>query len=190
MVSVQLVNMVIALAILFGFLMIFPLSLQYYIRRVCQGRLLAAILTKDKPLNFKLLKTKTKEGEGEFVEDGEDKWKIDTSQVKLVKYPVLFPKALSAFQQIVPCSLYLRGRFEPIDWEDPKAAVSSKEAKAVLDPHWLAALIKGVEEGAKPDKALKQLVMMSTAISVIVLLVAFYVLSKVMQLGEAIKLVR
>ncbi len=194
-------NWFIIYIIVFTCIMFFPLVMQFAIRQRCSGRLLCAIVGTEKPLDFKLLKTKTGQGEqGEFVEDGNDKWLIVTKQVKLVKYPILFPKAFQMFQQIVGCSLYMRGRAEPLDWEDPpKGLLSSKELPAILDPHWLVALVRGVEEGntLRPDKRARMMALLAVAASMICMILIFVVLYKLgtMQtiintLPEALKLVR
>lgn len=193
-------NWVVVFVIVFTCIMFFPLILQFTIRQKCSGKLLCAITGKEKPLDFKLLKTETKEGKGEFVRDGKDQWVINPDQVKLVKYPIMWPRILGMFQQIVGCSLYARGRADPLDWKNPVAgALSSKELPAILDPHWLVALVRGVEEGVggKSDKNIKMYSLLAVAASIMCLLLLFVVMVKVgtiqdglNSLQEAIKLVR
>jgi hypothetical protein len=174
------INLVIALAILVLFLVSFPLMIQFTIYYWCKGKFLTAILGKDKPLAFKLLKTKTKEGEGEFLEDGQDKFSIDTDQVRLVRYPIAFPKLLSSFQQVIGCSLYIRGSMLPLNWTNPPAGLSSKEAKLILEPHLVANLIKGADEehAAGIPKNIRMLLMMSVAMNVIIMLAVIYLATK------------
>ena len=194
-------NWFIIYVIVFTCVMFFPLVLQLAIRQRCSGRLLCAIIGKEKPLDFKLLKVKTKDGSvGEFVEDGSDKWMIVTKQVKLVKYPMIWPSAFKMFQQIMGCSLYMRGRAEPLDWEDPPTGVlSSKELTAILDPHWLVALVRGVEEGTtlKADKKTKVMSFLAVAASLICMVLIFVVLYRlgamqdvINSLPEALKLIK
>lgn len=183
-------NYVVVGVLFLVFFFAFPLIIQFSIRQVCAGKLLCAILGKEKPLDFKLLKTKTREGEGEFVQDGKDKWVIDTTQVKLVKYPIMWPKTLRMFQQIVGCSLYVRGRADPLNWENPATGgLSSKELPAILDPHWLTALVQGVEEGAsggRADRNLRMFTLLAMAGSLLCLVLIFVVMFKLGGIEDAL----
>jgi hypothetical protein len=177
--------------ILLVFFMMFPLVFQFAIRSRCDGKLLCAITGKDKPLNFKLLKTETAQGKGEFVRDGADQWFIETRMIKLVKYPIMFPKALSMFQQIVPCELVMRGRAEPLNWEDPGVGImSSKELPVVLDPHWMVALVKGIEEGVAGGsipKNMKMLLFLAVGASCLCLVMIFVVMYKMGTMQSALQ---
>ena len=175
------VNLIIALAILILFIISLPLIIQFAINSMVRGKLLCAILGKEMPLDFKLLRTKTKEGEGEFVDDNKDRFQIDSEQIKLVWYPIMLPKMMHQFQQRVPCSLYLRGRFEPLDWKNPNAGTSSKEIKAVLDPHWLVNLIEGAKEGAPSSgmpKNMRLILMIVASMVIIGVLAVIYMATK------------
>ena len=169
---------IIAYGILLTLFLLFPLILQFAIRMRASGKLLCGIVSKDKPLNFKLLKVKG----GEFVEQEEDEWLVDTNQVKLVKYPLLWPRILDMFTQIVPCSLYMRGRAEPLDWENPSVgSLSSKELPVILDPHWLGALVKGVTEGGGISKRERMLLYITAGAAIICMVLVFVVLYKMGQ---------
>jgi len=176
------VNLIIVLGIAAATVLAFPVLYSQLIARRIKGRLLGIIITKDKLLSFKLLKTTVKLGEGEFVQDGEDTWIIRAPKVKLTKYPVMTPKMLQGFQQTVPCLLLLRGRTEPLDWEDPESGeMSSKELTKVLDPHLMNNLIEGAkEEGSATSapKSLKTLLTIVAAICIISLLVVIYIALK------------
>lgn len=161
----------------------FPLIFQFLIIQMCSGRILCIILTKGKDLEFKLLK---KIG-GEFVEDQGDQWLLDPAMQRLVPYPILFgpmQKLLKFFQQIVPCSIYMRGRQEPLDWENPAIAslMSSKELAAILDPHWLVALVRGVEQGVAGQgaipKNMKMMLFLAVGASVLAVVFVLVVLYK------------
>jgi hypothetical protein len=174
---------VIAIVIVVLIVVFFPLIFQFLIIQMCSGRILAVILTKGKDLEFKLLK---KIG-GEFVEDQGDQWILDPTMQRLVPYPILFGplgKLLKFFQQIVPCSIYMRGRQDPLDWENPAIAslMSSKELAAILDPHWLVALVKGVEQGVAGagaiPKNMKMMLFLAVGASVLAVVLSLVLLYK------------
>lgn len=189
------INAIMPIAVVFAVFMLFPLVVHASIRWKSSGKILCGIVMKGKPLVFKLKKIV----EGEFIVDGTDKWFIREEQVKLVGYPLMWPEALGMFKQTVPCSLYMPGRGEPLDWEDPSTgSLSSKELSAILDPYWLRALVKGVEEaGGKPSRGEKILPWLAVGASIACLVLVFVVLAKmgVLEdklgvLEQAIKLVR
>lgn len=160
------------------FILLFPLVLWYAIRRKCKGAMNCGIVERGKPIKFKLLKIK----KGEFVEDKEDHWIILDKQVKLMDYPTgimwdMFP--MNLFQQTVPTSLYMRGRGDPLDWEDPSSgSISSKELKAILDPHWMKTLVQGVTEGAAGSKWTKMLLFLAVGLGVICMILLFVLLAR------------
>ena len=111
--------------------------------------------------------------------------------MKLVRYPIGWPSILGAFQQVVTCSLVMRGRSDPLDWENPPAgALSSKELPVVLDPHWLINLVRGVGEEGKVGRGEKMLGMISAGASIIALLGVFYLISKLGAIEQAIAALR
>jgi len=177
------INLVLPLVLLVVMLMSFPLLIQFYVRKKTKGRHLCAILEKDKPLNFKLLKIV----KDDFVVDGADEWILKTQLMKLVRYPIGWPTMLGSFQQIVTCSLLMRGRSDPLDWENPPTgALSSKEIPVVLDPHWLINLVKGVGEEGRTSRGDKMLMYMSVGISGVVMVMMFYVISKIGSIEQAL----
>ena len=179
---------IIAGFILLLILMSFPLVLQAWVRGKCKGRILAAIIEKGKPLGFKLLKL-----DGDMMHDGGDDFLIRDKQVKLVQYPMGFPKVLGSFQQTISCSLYVRGKGEPLDWEDPQVkTIDSKELRAILDPYWLRALVKGVIEessGGKKGGSERMMVFLSVGLSAICMILLFVVMTKMSALQAAVKLI-
>ncbi len=163
-----------------------PVIIQFYIRWKCKGRMLCGILGRGRGLDFRLLKEKD-----EFVREGSDTWVVDPDQIKLVYYPLLWPPVLAMFQQIVPFSIYMRGRAEPLDWEAPALGLmSSKELTAVLDPHWMVALVKGVEEGMKINRLEKMLPLLGVALGAISLVFLFVLVTKLNVMEQMLKLVR
>ena len=129
--------------------------------------------------NFKGKKVLLRTDINSDVKEGTDKWFIKEKRVKLVNYPIMFPKALGFMTRVVPCELVMPGRAEPLDWEDPsKGIMSSKELEAVLDPVWLRGFVLGVaqEAGGKGDKQLRMFVMLAMALSAICMILLFVVM--------------
>lgn len=177
----QVLNWIIAGAILFCIMMVFPLALQFYVRMKCKGRRLAAIITKAGPVEFKLLKV-----QDDFMPDGDARYIIKPGSElnKPVDYPISWPKMLDGFRKTVDCSLYHEGNGSPINWKSPQAKViDSKELTALLDPIWLRYLIRGVVEetagvtGKSKDRMWLFLAVGTSGISMILLFVVMYKLS-------------
>ena len=182
------VNIVIPIALLVLAFMSLPLLIQFAVRRKVKGRHLCAIIEKGKPLAIKLLKVH----KDDFVKDGEDEWILKPSLMKPVDYPIGWPSILSSFQQTVWCSLIMRGSSDPLDWENPPAsALSSKEVPAILDPHWLITLVKGVGElGGQAGRTERILAMVAAGASVIALVMMFYLITRLGAVEQAIEALR
>jgi len=174
--------------VLFALIMVFPLAMQGWIRLKTRGRHLAVIIEAGKPLVFRMLRV-----DGDKIHDGNDDFLIKDSQTKITDYPIIFPRLLSAFQVPVPASLYKRGTGNPINWEDPSIrTISSKELKAILDPEWMRALVKGVvaESGvAKHSSSERILTFLTLGASAICLVLLFLVMTKISGLEQAVKLI-
>jgi hypothetical protein len=169
------VNGILQLVFIVIIIMSFPLALQWWINSRVRGKHLCFIVEKGRPLSIKLLKII----KDDFVKEGKDHWILDNELMKPVDYPIQFPKVLAGFQKGVWASLVMRGRASPLDWENPPAgALSSKEVPAILDPHWLIALVRGVGEEGKPAKSERMLLYLAVGASVICLVMLFYVISK------------
>ena len=169
------VNLVISGAVLLAMIMFLPFIMLAVVYQLTNGKMLCGIVSKGKPLKFRMLKII----DGEFVKEGTDKWFIKEKRVKLVNYPIMFPKVLGFMTRVVPCELVMPGRAEPLDWEDPsKGIMSSKELEAVLDPVWLRGFVLGVaqEAGGKGDKQLRMFVMLAMALSAICMILLFVVM--------------
>jgi len=177
------VNLIVPIFLLLIFLLSGPLLLQFVVKAKTTGRHLTVILEKGRPLSIKLLKIVN----DDFVVDGADEWTLKTNLMKPVDYPIGWPKILSTFKVGVWCSLVMRGRGDPLDWEDPSVgALSSKELPVVLDPHWLINLVKGVGEEGKVNKGEKMLTYVAAGASVIALLAIFYLITKLGALQAAV----
>lgn len=179
------INFVISGIVLLVIMMFFPFIMLAIIYRLTNGKLLCGIVSRAKPLRFKMMKIV----DGEFVVDGKDKWFIREKQVKLVNYPMMIPKMLGFFQRIVPCELVTPGRSEPLDWQDPaRGIMSSKELEAILDPLWLRAFIQGaVESGTgKADKQIKMFSMLAVAVSAICMILLFVLMVRLNATNAAI----
>ena len=181
------VNLIIPVVLLIIFIMAFPVLLQFSIKSKTRGKHLCAIIEKGKPLTIKLLKI-TKD---DFVRDKDDEWMLKTNLMKPIDYPIGWPRILSGFQQGIWCSLVMRGRSDPLDWENPPAgALSSKELPVVLDPHWLINLVKGVGEEGRVSKGEKILTWVAAGAAVLALVMIFYVISRLGAIQQAIDALR
>lgn len=177
------VNVILPIFLLIIIFMSLPLMFQFYVVSKVRGRHLCTIIEKGKPMSFKLLKII----KDDFVRDGEDEWMLKQDLMKPVTYPMMWPKVLSSFQQTVWCSLVMRGRSDPLDWENPPAgALSSKELPVVLDPHWLINLVKGVGEEGKSGKGERMLMYLAVGVSVLCLVILFYVISRLGVIEQAV----
>jgi len=180
-------NAVILLIFVIICIMAFPLAIQFMINSRVRGKHLCFIVEKGRPLKAKLLKIIR----DDFVQDSKDHWILDPELMKPVDYPLMWPKILAGFQKGVWASLVMRGRVDPLNWENPPiGALSSKELPAILDPHWLVSLVKGVEEGGKPAKGERMLLYIAAGGVAICLIMLFYVISKIggiMQILEAFR---
>jgi len=176
-------NVMMPVVLLILIFMSFPLILQFAIRAKIKGKHLCCIIEKGRPLSIKLLKIY----KDDFVKDKEDEWVLKTDLMKPVDYPIGWPGMLSSFQQRVWCSLVMRGRSDPLNWQNPPAgALSSKELPAVLDPQWLINLVKGVGEEGKAGKGERMLMYIAVGASVVAVVMMFYVISKLGTIEQAI----
>jgi len=177
-------NLILPVFLLIIIFMAFPLLLQFGLRAKTRGKHLCTIIERGKPLSIKLLKVY----KDDFVKDKDDEWVLKTGLMKPVDYPIGWPRVLSGFQQRVWCSLVMRGRSDPLDWEDPPTgALSSKELPVVLDPQWMINLVKGVGEEGKTGKGERMLAMIAAGASIIALLGLFYVITKLGGIEKAIE---
>lgn len=181
------INVILPIILIIFFFMSFPLLLQWIVRTKTKGNHLCCILEKDKPLVIKLLK----KHKDDFVKDKKDQWTLKTNMMRLVEYPIGWPSMLNAFKQTVSCSLLMRGSAAPLDWENPPAgALSSKELPAILDPHWLVNLVRGVGEDTKVSKGERLLSIITAGASIIAVLAVLYVISKLGAIEQAINVLR
>lgn len=177
-------NVVILLIFSIICIMAFPLALQFMVNSRVRGRHLCFIIEKGRPLKAKLLKLI----KDDFVEDGKDHWILDQELMKPVDYPLMWPKILAGFQKGVWASLVMRGRVDPLDWENPPVGVlSSKELPAILDPHWLVNLVQGMREEGKAPKGERMLLYLAVGASVICLVLLFYVITKIGGIQQALE---
>lgn len=174
---------VLQLVVLVIIVMSFPLALQFFVNSKVRGKHLCFIVEKGRPLTIKLLKIVR----DDFVADGKDEWTLNPKLQKPVDYPIMWPKMLSGFQKGVWASLVMRGRASPLNWENPPiGALSSKEIPAILDPHWLVSLVRGVGEEGKPAKGERTLLYLAVGASVVSLVMIFYVITRLGGIEQAL----
>lgn len=186
----QVMNWVIAGALLFCIMMVTPLALQFFIRLKTKGRMMAAIKAVGKPLQFKLLRV-----DGELLHDGTHDYIINGKPGNIipVDYPLNFPKVIDGFRVRIDCSLYKEGQGEPVNWDSPMVkTIDSRELKSILDPYWLRAIVKGTVEETMAAGGVKggnRWSLMSLAVSGFCLIVLFVVLYKLSGIQSAIALI-
>lgn len=184
----QQTSYIIAGFILVVFVIMMPLLIQTWISLKSRGRMMCIFVGGGKPVDFKLIKP-----DGDLLHYGEHDYIIVGKQIKHVWYPLVWPKILGMFQQSIDCSLYKVGAGQPLDWEDPTLKViDSRELKAILDPHWLRALVRGVVEetqGGKKGGSERMMVFLSVGISAVCLILLFVVMTKISALQTAVKLI-
>lgn len=166
----------IMLVLVLGAVLLFTL----WVRISTSGKMLCFFLEPNRMSKPKLLKTI-----GDYVYLGKEPYAIDSDCIRYVRYPTGWP---SMFQIPVPCSLYEIGRFTPLNWNDlGEPGVTSREVGAVLDPDWLALIVRGTKEGQiSTDKNLKLLMMICAAVSIIGMILTFYVITRIMSIESAV----
>jgi len=161
------------------FIFLAPFGLYFFLKYRVIGKMGCFFLERDKSINFKLHKVN-----GPHVEVNDETYGINPGRIRFIKIPIGWP---ALFQQIVPCSMYQREDYQPIDINEPLDWVrllSSKdsaiEISSVLEPRWLAAIVRGTREGA-PDqtKFQKWIPILTLGISVAVMVFLFYVMMQV-----------
>jgi len=155
-----------------------PVVLYFFMKLRTLGKLGCFFLEKDKSITFKLHKVS-----GPHVQVGDELFGISPGRIRFLRYPMNFP---SIFQQIVPCSMYQREDYQPLDINDPinwtilkGSNDSSIEISAVLEPRWLAAIVRGTREGASEQTKFQRLMPALTLGAVAAVLVfMFYLVMK------------
>lgn len=163
------------------FAVVIPVALFFWNQSRSAGKVLTCILEEDKSLKITLYPIR-----GDFVLVEDEGYYIFPDRVRLTRYPGGWPKVL---QQVVPVVLYNRGDAEPLDWNRLiKRTVSATEVGSAMEPEWLKNIVRGAREGSKGDKTQRVFLMVSIGISVICLLLLFYMLSRFGGLEQLIKL--
>lgn len=164
--------------VFFGTLLIGIPLLFIFVRLRVAGKMLCLMLEEDKSLLPRLYPV-----QGDFVYVGDEGYYVYPSRVRLVRYPLGWPRFM---QEIVPCALYERGNAEPLEWiELGKRYVSSVEVGAAMEPRWLANVVKGIREAA-PSRLEKMLPLLSVTLGVICMLLMFFLMSKMSALQTAV----
>ena len=163
------------------FAVVIPVALFFWNQNRTAGKVLTLILEEDKSLTISPNPIK-----GDFVLVGDEGYYIFPDRVRFMRYPSGWPKVL---QQIMPAVLYNRGDGEPLDWNKlVRRTVSATEVGAAMEPEWLKNIVRGAREGSKGDKTQRVFLMVSIGISIVCLLLLFYMLSKFGGLEQLIKL--
>lgn len=168
--------LVIFLLVILAF-MVFP-------RAKSKGKALCYFLEATRTTSIKLLKVE----EEHFIKDGELKFWFEEEKVRYFRYPSGWP---SIFQITVPGLLVDRRRGEAMDWNDlPDPGASPREMGAVMDPVWMAMVVKGVKEGVVPSRLEKILPLLAVALSGLTLLFLFYLYTKLGAIESAVEVLK
>jgi len=160
-------------------LVLAPVMFYLYTKFKVVGKMGCFFLEKDKSITFKLYRVR-----GPHVEVDDEIYGVNPSNIRFIRLPLGWPQVL---QQIVPCSMYQREDYQPLDINDPinwahlmPSKDNAIEVSAVLEPRWLAAIVRGTREGApEVGKYQKMIPLMTLAVSAITLIFLFYVLMKI-----------
>jgi len=138
-------------------LILAPVMFYLYTKFRVVGKMGCFFLEKDKSITFKLYKVR-----GPHVEVGDEIYGVNPKNIRFIRFPFGWPAVL---QQIVPVSLYQREDYQPLDINDPinwAHLIPSKdnaiEISAVLEPRWLAAIVRGTKEGAPEQTRFQRMV--------------------------------
>lgn len=153
-------------------ILLMPSVLFFYMQWKCAGKMLCFFLEEDKSTRPELTRI-----EGDFIVSEEGMYDIEPEKIRLMRYPLGWPRFL---QQILPAGLYERDNAIPLDWITLEAAtISASELHTVLDKNWLKNLVAGAREGATGGKFEKMVPMLSLAVSGLVLLMMFILMTKI-----------
>ena len=187
------VNMVFWLLTLIGF----PLFIVFVQKIRTYGKMLCFFLEEEGSITPKLLKVGDEKGA--FVVDkkaGNRRYIVpdDPDCKRNIRFPSGWPRI---FQETVPSAIWFRGNSNPLTWAEArkqakKVGVSPVELDAVLDPVWMALIIRGAREGEGISDTgwRKSLPLLSVALGAICLLLLFYLMSRMNGIEEAIKIIR
>jgi hypothetical protein len=179
----------------FWVLLLIPVALLAFwimTRQKVQGKVLCFIIEADSSVTVGLYPRS-----GDFVIVGEEAYYLvnpratDASERTLTRI-INYPMGMPAFMQVpVSAALLRRGDAQALDWTNlPKRVVSSVEVGAVLEPKWLANIVKGIVMAPAGGWQQRLLPIITIALSGITLLMLWFVMGKVNAIEEAIKLLR
>jgi len=169
------IQAVFMLFVIFGM----PVFVYAFVKLRVIGKMGCIFLEKDKSLNFKLHKVK-----GRTIELADETYGVNPSRIRIMRFPIGWP---ALFQQSIPVQLYQREDYHPLDMVDPVDWVHLKDGKdsAIMvkssqEPALFKRLVEGTEEGgSKLSKTSKLIPMLTLGCAALVLLIMFYLISKI-----------
>ena len=158
-----------------------PLVLFFIYRVRVAGRILCVILEQDRSVKTRLIKV-----EGDFLDIDDGQYLVNPDAVRLMRYPSGWPVWL---QQIVPTCLYRKDEVEPLDWNTQVPITSSASAlAAVMEPEWIKLIVSGTKEGSSSlTGGRKVLTMIGLGASIVSLVMAFYIITKLGAIETLVK---
>jgi preprotein translocase subunit Sss1 len=123
-----------------------PLGVILWNKQKVKGKILGAIVRKDKSVKFQLLELRD-----DFIIWGNRAYELYPSLVRVAHYPIGLPRFL---QEIVPAVLLDEEDRLPLDWVNlGDREGSAMELKAALEENWVRKLVQ--EAAAEPGEGFK-----------------------------------
>jgi len=161
-------------------LILFPLALILIMRQKVVGKMLCFFLEEDKSIRAKLLKVK-----GDFVPFEGEAYLVKAERVRLIRYPMGWPSIL---QQTIPASQYHRGQVDPQNWIDlSQKGVSATEVGAVLEPTWMANIVRGIQQKDSKTRLEKAMPLITIGLGGLSLILIYVVVTKINEISSLLK---
>ena len=173
-------------ALVLGVLLVavFVLMLPPLFRMVVRGKLYCLFIEDDGYLNARLKKPMYN---NEYVVDEEGAYDIISDRVGLTTFPRGMP---AFFQSIVPYLIYRRDNPVPEIISNPNAkAISAKEVKVGLEPHFIKNLVSTSKEGGGESRLQRMMPLLTVTAVILCLVLIFMVLVKLGALDRAVQLI-
>lgn len=176
-----LIQMLFMVAVIMGGFLV----MVFAIRQRTANKILCWFLEADKTAIPRLLKKASAEM---IIYEG-DRYGYEEEVVRWVRYPSGFP---AIFQVVIPCILYQRGRYSPLNWiELGQAGASSKEVGAVLEPHWMANIVRGTREGTPVQTRWDRFgPMLTLGIAALTFVMMLFIISKILAIESTLDVLK
>ena len=122
------------------------------------GKMLCFFLEDEGPIVPRLLKVGDEKGKFAVYKNFRYIVSDDPDCKRTIRFPTGWPRF---FQENVDAGLWFSNTAQPLQWKTARAqakkiGVSPVELDAILDPIWLAQIVRGTQEGLVPEKNWKK----------------------------------